>query len=400
MKDKRVSNLVPDNNSVWLMYSAGESDPYFKKFITNVTIVPAVSITNKEKTFLLVHSLDSCNLNEFEGQVIVYDEDSSLSISINDVLSSLGYPQDIYLNYSDKLDIATDVLGHGIYSFLCCNIEELYNKSGHKVNFKSADSMIYALTDRKTDEDLKYMRIAAKRALQILEDAFSVLKTGITEKQMLSLVHSIFYKKPDYFSKYNIINEGFSWEKEVCPIVLVGPNLKKGGHSIASDTVFEKGYTIYFDFGVKIELSDGRKYSSDIQRMGYALKDGETDAPYEVKKVFNTLVEAVELGINSCTPDKKGYEVDNIVRNYITSKGFADYNHSTGHPVGETAHSPGTSIAPLGRKRSELYLQENGVYTIEPRIQISNGGSIEEMVQVTRTGGKTLCLPQKSLYLI
>ena len=81
-------------------------------------------------------------------------------------------------------------------------------------------------------------------------------------------------------------------------------------------------------------------------------------------------------------------------------KGYKSYNHSTGHPEGEISHSPGTSISPKGNMRSNLFLKENGVYTIEPRIQIENGGSIEEMIQVTRNGGVPLCRMQENIYLI
>ena len=64
------------------------------------------------------------------------------------------------------------------------------------------------------------------------------------------------------------------------------------------------------------------------------------------------------------------------------------------------AHNPGTSISPFGHKRSNLKLQENGVYTIEPRIQIENGGSIEEMILVSKKGTKTLCERQEKIYTI
>ena len=134
--------------------------------------------------------------------------------------------------------------------------------------------------------------------------------------------------------------------------------------------------------------------------MGYALKKNESDAPEDVKKVFNTLIKSIELGIENFKPSKKGFEVDKIVREYVLNQGYPNYNHATGHPIGEDAHSPGTSISPKGNKRSSLFLRENAVYTIEPRIQIENGGSVEEMVQVTKNGGIPLCSPQKKLYLI
>ena len=157
------------------------------------------------------------------------------------------------------------------------------------------------------------------------------------------------------------------------------------------------------DFGIQICLRDGRKYSSDIQRMGYAMtiQDKKTKSiPEDIKKVFRVLYEAVDLGIKNLKPGITGYEIDSLVRNYIIQNNYPNYNHATGHPIGELAHNPGTSISPKGHKRSNMKIQNNGVYTIEPRIQIPNGGSIEEMVLATPNGGVTLCQRQSKLYLI
>ena len=222
----------------------------------------------------------------------------------------------------------------------------------------------------------------------------------MSEKMIANLVHNIFKQKPPYFKKFGIVSEDFSWENETCPIVLVGENLQKGGHSAPSDKILKRGDTVYFDFGVKITLKNGKSYSSDLQRMGYVLMPSEKTAPQSVKNVFDTLTYAIQKGIENMLPNKKGFEIDEIVRSYITENGYPNYNHATGHPICEDAHNPGTSISPRGYKRSEMNIRENGVYTIEPRIQIPNGGSIEEIVMVTKNGGIPLCSPQKSLYLV
>ncbi len=47
-----------------------------------------------------------------------------------------------------------------------------------------------------------------------------------------------------------------------------------------------------------------------------------------------------------------------------------------------------------------MIIQNHGVYTIEPRVTIINGGSIEEMVYVTENGGVSLSERQKDLYII
>ncbi|MEG0872708.1 MAG: hypothetical protein RSE00_01930 [Clostridia bacterium] len=68
--------------------------------------------------------------------------------------------------------------------------------------------------------------------------------------------------------------------------------------------------------------------------------------------------------------------------------------------VGSEVHDAGAIISLSTSKRANLELIENGVYTLEPRINIPNGGSIEEMIQVTKYGGIPLCNTQKKIYLV
>lgn len=395
-----MKNLIPEN-SAWIMYNAENCDPFFTKFITDKTIVPALCILSNREKVLIAHSLEHENLKDFSGKVLMYEGENSLLENMKNTLAELNFPQNIYLNYSDKMDSQTDVLGYGTYRFLTDNILAFYKISGRTApRFISSDEFIYYLLDTKSEEDIFYLKIAALRGSEILKTAFNRIKPGMTEKGIVNLVHEIFKFKPNYFKTHGIVAEEFSWEKELCPIVLVGPNIAKGGHTAPSGEVLKPGYTVYMDFGVKIHLKNGKAYSSDLQRMGYVLKRGEKNPPKEVLDIFSCLHDAVSLGIKNAKPGVKGYEIDEIVRNEITKNGYPNYNHATGHPIGEFAHNPGTSLSPKGHKRSGLNLQKNGVYTIEPRIQTENGGSIEEMVLVTENGGKTLCERQENIYLI
>ena len=189
-----MNNSIPlKENSVWIMYSAEGGDPYFKKFISAKTVVPAVAILSRGKKYLILHDLDYENAKDFDGEVLIYSDENSLVNNICMVLKKLNYPQNIFLNYSDKRDFQTDVIGYGTYRFLHDNILNYYNYSGISVpSFNSADEIIYFLMDSKTDEDIKFMKIAAKRALDILNAAFNNIKIGMTEKQILNLVHNIF----------------------------------------------------------------------------------------------------------------------------------------------------------------------------------------------------------------
>jgi len=64
------------------------------------------------------------------------------------------------------------------------------------------------------------------------------------------------------------------------------------------------------------------------------------------------------------------------------------------------AHSPGTLLRLKDNVRAQRKIQNRGTYTIEPRCQVANGGSIEEMVMVTDDLGITLCEPQTTLWAV
>ena len=154
------------------------------------------------------------------------------------------------MNFTTINDTQTDNLGHGIYEYLTGSINKVYKENGKKVEFSSAENIIYALFDRKSDKSIARLKKSAEVALKILEEAFKQLKEGLTELEIVNLVHSIFENTKKDIINNEIIDLDYSWRKEFCPIVLVGPSLLKGGHALASNQKLQRGHTIYFDFGV------------------------------------------------------------------------------------------------------------------------------------------------------
>ena len=389
------------NISTWLMYSEEHSDSIFEKYICDDTIVPACAIITTEKIHLIVNTLDYDNIDQSECIVHTYGVNQrTIKEAIYSVLKECNFPDNIALSYTTHNDALVDKLGYGTYQYLIPDIQDYYEKNNKVLNISSAENIIYALFDKKTNKTVDRMKIAADRAIDILEETFRRMKENMTELEIVALVHDIFNEKTVNEKIEGVISEDYSWKKDICPIVLVGPSLEKGGHAMASNQKLQKGHTIYFDFGVSLTFEDGEKVCSDLQRMGHLLKENEETAPPEVERVFRTLIKSIDIGIEGIKPNMKGYEVDKVVRDYILENGYPDYNHSTGHAIGEEAHSPGTLLGLKENKLSNLIVQETGVYTIEPRIAIPNGGSIEEMVYVSKDGGIPVSRRQKELYLL
>ena len=396
--------LKKNNTSVWVMYNKEGSDKYFGKYINSNLETSSICFLSPKKNSLVISGLDKDNITKDildSYQVYVYNNSKELEYAIEEIIDDLGFPKNISLSYSTISDLQTDVLTHGSYIEITKILKRPYIKYSKKVKFSSAENVIYELESTKTEKQIARLKYLANLTNDILKDTFSNIKIGMTEKEIVKLTREItdsHMMKIIKEEKEEIIGYDVAWTD--CPIVLVGENLAKGGHSLPSDKKLKKGETIYFDFGVKTCYKDGEVLYTDMQRMGYAIKDNEKVVPKTVQKVFDTLVNSIEEGIENLKPGVNGYVIDKIVRDIVVKEGYPEYNHATGHAVGLKVHDIGTVISKKGSKKANLKLVKNGIYTLEPRISIANGGSIEEMIQVTKFGGIPLCDTQKELFIV
>ena len=101
----------------------------------------------------------------------------------------------------------------------------------------------------------------------------------------------------------------------------------------------------------------------------------------------------------------EGREIDTIVRGYITDRGYNEFPHALGHQVGRKTHDGAGLLCPEWERYGKLpYLkiEENQIYTLEPRIIMPDYGvaTIEEIIVVKKDGGQFLSDPQKNIILI
>jgi Xaa-Pro aminopeptidase len=146
-------------------------------------------------------------------------------------------------------------------------------------------------------------------------------------------------------------------------------------------------------------------YCSDLQRTWYFLRPGEKEAPDAVKRGFQIIYDSISAAAKALKPGKKGYEIDNIARAYITDHGYKEYPHALGHQIGREAHDGGGLLGPKWDRYGNLPnqpVEKNQLYTLEPRLTIEEYGiaTIEEIVVVTENGCEFLSPRQKNIYLV
>lgn len=343
----------------------------------------AFIITASGDTIAIVGSLDveGVKATGLYKEIIGYV--ASIKDDLLKVLNKYD-PKKIAINTS-KSDVVSDGLTHGMYELLM----EYFKGTDFAKRITSSEHIIAALRGRKSPAEQKAIEKAIKITENIFERVTKFVKPGLTEKQVAEFV-------------LNEVKKGgleLAWDISLCPSVFTGPS-SAGAHAGPTDRKIEPGHVLNMDFGVKV---DG--YCSDMQRTWYFLKNGEKDAPKEVKDAFNTIRDSIQLSAKAILPGLKGYKIDGIARNYITSKGYDEYPHALGHQVGKSPHDGAGILCPEWERYRDLpYLEieEGQVYTLEPRVTVKDYGVItmEEIIAVTKDGAKFLSSPQKELYLV
>ena len=293
-------------------------------------------------------------------------------------------PSRIAVNYSVDSEIC-DGITHGMFLTLMGLLGEL----GMQNRVESAEQIVSALRQRKTPAELTFMKNAIHITEVIFDRVAEYIRPGMTEQDVAN------------FMRREVEGRGipFAWDPQMCPSVFTGPDTA-GAHYTPTGRIVQQGHILNMDFGVKYN-----GYCSDLQRTFYVLRPGESSAPADVQKGFDTIVQSIELSRQAIRPGAEGRTIDAIARTTITDAGYQEFPHALGHQVGRFSHDGTALLGPVWekyRRKPFLPLEKNMVFTLEPRLTVPDRGvaTIEEMVVVTDDGAEYLSTPQRKLYLI
>jgi Xaa-Pro aminopeptidase len=166
-------------------------------------------------------------------------------------------------------------------------------------------------------------------------------------------------------------------------IVAAGPINAPLPHHRPTATPVEEGHTVIIDVGA---LVDG--YHSDMTRTFVV---GEP-TPLQLE-VYEVVLTAQRAGVDAVAPGVTAREIDAVCRGIITEAGFGPwFLHGTGHGVGLLIHED-----PFLNANATWELQVGDVVTVEPGVYRGDLGGVrvEDLVEVTSTGGRTLTTSPK-----
>ena len=379
--------LTEFNTDCWITFvreSAINGDPTLNFLVpADLTWHSALIISKDGKAHAIVGKYDQKTVEETGAYNSVVGFVEGIKKPFQSYMKKLS-PKTIALNYSEGSEIA-DGITHGMFLTIFKMLKEI----GLEDRIVSAEKIVSALRGRKSDSEIDNIKSAIKVTEEIFDKVTGFIKPGKTEKEIAAFIKSEVEKR----------NLEYAWEPAVCPAVFTGPETA-GAHYAPTNKKIERGHVLNMDFGLK-----WNGYCSDMQRTFYILKDDETEAPEDVMKGFNTIVDAIESSKQAIKPGVIAKEIDAIARNIVVKNGYDEFPHGLGHQVGRFSHDGTALLGPPWEKYAQkpfLPLEERMVFTIEPRLDVPGRGTatIEEMVVVTNNGADWLSHPQKKIILI
>ncbi len=350
---EKYLTLLPDNSTGLLLTSR-----YSRYYGAEFDIAEGVAVVSSKgcRYFTDSRYIESAH-NGIQGfEVLEVNREFPYSRRINDAiaefgLTTLGY-EEVYLTVAELK----------IY-------EEKLN-----AQLVPMHDAIYDLRAVKEAWELDYMRKAQSIADTAFDEILTKIKAGMTEKELQAELIYCLLKNG---------GEGLSFD----PIVVSGPNTSLP-HGVAGDRQLQEGDFITMDFGV---LYKG--YCSDMTRtvaLGYA-----TD---EMKKVYDTVLQAQLAGIAASCAGVPGKDVDAAARKVIEDAGYGEFfGHGFGHSVGLEIHE-----RPNCGRFSEEIMVENAVASAEPGIYLPGkfGVRIEDCCVYLEDGIENLTHSPKNLIIV
>ncbi|MEX2160910.1 MAG: Xaa-Pro peptidase family protein [Anaerolineales bacterium] len=351
-------------------------------FGADLTWESALIVTRQGDSIAIVGHYEADTARNLGAYSQVLDYHKSIRELLRDTITRLD-PKQIAINTS-KDDVHADGLTHGLYEKLQEAIGEKYAK-----RLVGGQNVVAALRARKTAEELRRIKAAVASTAELYQEVFDYTRPGRSERE----IHDYMLGR----AKARGLQP--AWDEQGCPTVNTGPQ-SPIGHTFPTELKVAPGHLVHFDFGVRQE-----GYCSDIQRMVYVLKPGETSAPEPVQRGFKTILASIEACMKLMKPGALGVDADTAARKVVMDAGYEEFMHATGHHMGSAVHDGGGLIGPLWEKYGNLPnfpLEVGNVFTLEPGLDVPGYGymSTEEDVLVTESGAEVIGKPQTELVLV
>jgi Xaa-Pro aminopeptidase len=242
-------------------------------------------------------------------------------------------PKRIGLNISDEIGPA-DGLSHSMHQHLVKTLGEPY-----AARFVSAERLVSEFRSRRVASELVAFGEAAGIAIQLAERALSneVITPGRTTLEEVA-----------WWMQDQLLARGLGSEFDMPSVYITGA---EGIAATSTNRIIQGGDVMMIDWGVQL-----MNFGTDVKRVAYVLKPGETRPLASIQNAFDKAVavrdvlkRAVKAGVRADDTMKAmdaalraaGYGVIEFNRPNADDKTDVVYGF---HPVGNTGHDIGPSL--------------------------------------------------------
>lgn len=251
----------------------------------------------------------------------------------------------------------------------------LLQAASEETRYEAADVTLARLRMQKDLYEIEQMRAAVTIAQKALQATLSIVKAGMSEREIAAELTSQIYR------------HGSDAELPFSPIVSAGPN-GANPHAMPTNRLLIPGDLLVVDWG-----ASSNSYFSDLTRT-FAV--GEPEPEYA--RIVEVVREANTAARDTARPGITAEHVDLAARKVIEAAGYGEFfTHRTGHGLGMETHEP-----PYIRSGNSLILEPGMTFTIEPGIYLpgKNGTRIEDDMVITENGAESMSdLPRQLLQI-
>ena len=230
----------------------------------------------------------------------------------------------------------------------------------------------------KSDKEI----ILLKKAAIAGRDGFKELAKYIRKNGFNQTEQFLYFKAFEKMSQSGKLDISFE------PIVAINENAAKP-HALPTTKKLKLNDLILIDAGIKYKrYCSDRTCTSVVDFEKFSFKREQKFKNEKHQKIYDIVLKAQLNAIEKTRVGMKASEVDKLTRDVIEKAGFGKYFvHSTGHGVGLDIHE-----FPNINSKSDVIIEENMVFTIEPGIYLPNefGVRIEDTIVMQK--GKAVIL--------
>lgn len=359
------TQLASDRVDGWLLFDHHMRDPIAYRVLG----LPGGHISRRWYYWIpatgeprkLVHRIESQKLDTLPGEKLEYaswqEQNQQLAKLLDGAKSAaMQYSPNCMIPYVSLVDGGTIEL-----------VREL------DIDVRTSASLVQFFEARWSDAQREMHFEAGRLVDQILTQAFREIgkhlkANGETDE------HTIAQFIRDRFEQRNLVSDDG-------PIVGVNANSGDPHYSPTPEKhkKIRPGDFVLIDLWAKLNKPSAVYY--DVTWTGFCGQD----PPEKIQKVFDVVTGSRDAALDfinkviSSSQKVCGYQVDDVVRNYITERGYGEaFVHRTGHSIGEEVHGNGANIDNLETHDTRPIIPRT-CFSIEPGVYLPEFGVRSEI---------------------